>query len=56
MASEDQSREEKLPRYIEYQGYRVAGGFPVDGIKSGIEYRAKDDDLFIVTYPKVSEL
>ena len=44
---------EKLPRYINHDGYLVAGGFPVEGFNSGLKYKAQDDDLFIVTYPKV---
>lgn len=45
--------QEKLPRYINHDGYLVAGGFPVEGFNSGLKYKAQDDDLFIVTYPKV---
>lgn len=56
MASEsaDDSGREKLPRYVEHDGYFVAGGFPVEGLRSGLKYKAQADDLFIVTYPKVS--
>lgn len=50
MASE--SKNEKLPRYINHDGYLVAGGFPVEGFNSGLKYQAKNNDLFIVTYPK----
>ncbi len=46
--------EEKLPRYINHNGYLVAGGFPVEGFASGLSYQAQDNDLFIVTYPKAS--
>ena len=44
---------EKLPRYSNHDGYLVAGGFPVDGFRSALKYQAQDNDLFIVTYPKV---
>lgn len=54
MASETpRQEEEKLPRYTNNDGYRVAGGFPVEGFRSGLKYQAQDNDLFIVTYPKV---
>mmetsp|Transcript_9098 Transcript_9098/g.20564 ORF Transcript_9098/g.20564 Transcript_9098/m.20564 type:complete len:298 (-) Transcript_9098:120-1013(-) len=43
---------EKLPRYIDNEGYLVAGGFPLEGFSSGLKYQAQDNDLFIVTYPK----
>ena len=44
----------KTPKYINHDGYLVAGGFPVEGFSfsSGLSYKAKDNDLFIVTYPK----
>jgi hypothetical protein len=45
---------EKLPRYVDHDGYLVAGGFPVDGFRSALNYESQDNDLFIVTYPKVS--
>ncbi len=45
---------EKIPTYTDHDGYKLASGFPLDGFRSGLEYEAKDDDLFIVTYPKVS--
>ncbi len=44
---------EKLPRYVNHEGYLVAGGFPVDGFKSALKYEAQANDLFVVTYPKV---
>ena len=43
----------KTPKYINHDGYLVAGGFPVEGFSSGLSYKAKDNDLFICTYPKV---
>ena len=46
--------QEKLPRYRDHGGYLVAGGFPVEGFSSALSYQAQDNDLFIVTYPKVS--
>jgi short-subunit dehydrogenase len=48
------SKEEKLPRYRDHGGYLVAWGFPVEGFNSALQYEAQDNDLFIVTYPKVS--
>ena len=44
---------EKTPTYTDNNGYKLASGFPLDGFRSGLEYEAKDEDLFIVTYPKV---
>jgi len=44
---------EKTPTYTDHDGYKLAKGFPLDGFRSGLEYEAKDEDLFIVTYPKV---
>jgi len=46
--------QEKLPRYRDHGGYLVAGGFPVEGFSSALSYQAQDNDLFIVTFPKVS--
>jgi hypothetical protein len=43
-----------LPKYRDHGGYLVAGGFPVEGFGSALKYEARDDDLFVVTYPKVS--
>lgn len=45
-------QQEKLPTYTDHGTYLLAKGFPVEGFKSGLEYQAQDDDLFIVTYPK----
>ena len=42
-----------LPKYRDHGGYLVAGGFPVEGFGSALRYEARDDDLFVVTYPKV---
>ena len=42
----------KTPKYVNHDGYLVAGGFPVEGFSSGLSYKAQDNDLFIVTYPK----
>lgn len=54
MASEPlDNRPEKLPKYVNHDGYLVAGGFPVDGFRSALSYKAHDNDLFVVTYPKV---
>lgn len=47
---------EKTPTYTDHDGYKLASGFPLDGFRSGLEYEAKDEDLFIVTYPKVIKL
>ena len=44
---------EKTPTYTNHDGYRLAKGFPLDGFHSGLKYEAKDEDVFIVTYPKV---
>jgi len=44
---------EKTPSYTDHDGYKLAMGFPLDGFRSCLEYEAKDEDLFIVTYPKV---
>lgn len=56
MASESlDNYPEKLPKYSNHDGYLVAGGFPVDGFRSALKYQAQDNDLFIVTYPKVCE-
>ena len=44
---------EKTPTYTNHDGYRLAKGFPLDGFHSGLKYEARDEDLFIVTYPKV---
>jgi hypothetical protein len=52
--SPDDNSQEKLPRYRDHGGYLVAGGFPIEGFSSALKYQARDDDLFIVTYPKVS--
>ncbi len=55
MASKDPDTcQEKLPRYRDHGGYLVAGGFPVEGFSSALKYQAQDNDVFIVTYPKVS--
>ncbi|KAL7491181.1 hypothetical protein ACHAWT_000617 [Skeletonema menzelii] len=43
---------EKTPTYTDHDGYKLASGFPLDGFRSGLEYKAKDEDVFIVTYPK----
>ncbi len=43
---------EKTPTYANHDGYRLAGGFPFEGFRSSLKYEAKDEDLFIVTYPK----
>jgi hypothetical protein len=45
---------DKTPSYTDHDGYKLAMGFPLDGFRSGLKYEAKDTDLFIVTYPKVS--
>lgn len=49
---ENDREEEKLPRYRNHDGYLVAWGFPVEGFNSALTYKAQDNDLFIVTYPK----
>jgi hypothetical protein len=40
------------PRYVVNDGFRMPAGFPIDGFRSGLQYRARPGDVFIATYPK----
>ena len=44
---------EKAPAYTDHDGFLLPKGFPVESFESGLKYQAQDNDLFIVTYPKV---
>jgi hypothetical protein len=45
--------DEITPSYTDQDGYLMPKGFPVDGFISSLKYKAKDNDIFIATYPKV---
>ncbi|GIY02107.1 sulfotransferase 1C2 [Caerostris extrusa] len=51
MSSEDQEKP-KMPWYQDIDGFRIPGMFSVEAYKSGLAYKPRPDDLFIVTYPK----
>ncbi|GFV42063.1 sulfotransferase 1C2 [Trichonephila clavipes] len=42
----------KIPFYQDVDGFRIPGVFSVEAYKSGLAYKPKPDDLFIVSYPK----
>ena len=41
-----------LPTYTDHDGFRMPGGFPIEGYVSGLEYQAQENDLFVAAYPK----
>lgn len=40
------------PTMFEIKGLRYASNWDINIIKSGLSYKAKDDDIFISSYPK----
>ena len=40
------------PSYRSHRGFLMPMGFPVEGLDSGMAYRAEADDIFVCTYPK----
>lgn len=40
------------PKFKVIRGFNFAPGFETENIESGLDYKARSDDLFIVTYPK----
>lgn len=42
----------KGPLYIDIDGYRVNGTYPVDLYRSGVQYEPRPDDKFVVTFQK----
>lgn len=40
------------PNYRVVNGFNFAPGFTEEDIRSGLDYKAREDDVFIVTYPK----
>src|SRR5689334_1081688 len=42
----------RKPKFDIVDGFKFAPGFGHDNIRSALDYKAQDDDTFIVTYPK----
>ncbi|UYV81136.1 hypothetical protein LAZ67_20000136 [Cordylochernes scorpioides] len=42
----------KSPKYLIVDGITVCGAFSEDAVRSAINYKPRDDDSFVVTFPK----
>ncbi|GFY72391.1 sulfotransferase 1C2, partial [Trichonephila inaurata madagascariensis] len=51
-AGESKTHKLKIPFYQDVDGLRIPGLFSPEVYKSALTYKARPDDLFIVTYPK----
>ncbi|UYV81138.1 hypothetical protein LAZ67_20000138 [Cordylochernes scorpioides] len=40
------------PKYLNVDGITVCGAFSEDAVRSAINYKPRDDDIFVVTFPK----
>lgn len=40
------------PSYVNVGPFLMAGGISLETFQGALEYKARDDDIFIATYPK----
>lgn len=46
------AKDDRKPRFNVFDGFKFAPGFSDASLRSCLDYKARDDDNFIVTYPK----